>query len=94
MHFVHDCCTKTVLSGVATFSVAMCHFVIVINFKTLPGLLSMQMYDARTGMYWYLQLAIHLLNLSILSLENDAASPFQICAVVLPKLVSLQYLHT
>ena len=46
----------------------------------------------------YLQLAIHLLNLSILSLENDAASPFQICAVVLPKLhgklTLLTYIYT
>ena len=35
----------------------------------------------------YLQFAIRLLDLATLSLENDMASPFHICGVVIPKLV-------
>ena len=34
------------------------------------------------------QLAIHLLDLSVLSIENDVATPFQLCGIVVPKLVS------
>lgn len=34
-----------------------------------------------------LQLAIQLLDLATLFVENNAASPFQLCGIVIPKLV-------
>jgi hypothetical protein len=35
----------------------------------------------------FLQLAVQLLDLAALFVENDAASPFQLCGIVIPKLV-------
>ena len=38
----------------------------------------------------FLQLAIQLLDLAALFVENDAASPFQLCGIVIPKLVCIE----
>ena len=38
----------------------------------------------------FLQLAIQLLDLAALFVENDAASPFQLCGIVIPKLVCIK----
>ena len=35
----------------------------------------------------FLQLAIQLLDLAAMFVDNDAASPFQLCGIVIPKLV-------
>ena len=40
-------------------------------------------------MLWLcLQFAVQLLNLAILAQDKDASSPFHICGIVIPKLVS------
>ena len=37
-----------------------------------------------------LQLAVQLLDLAAMFVEHDTASPFQLCGIVIPKLVSVK----
>ena len=40
-----------------------------------------------TGDFHFIQFAVQLLNLTILAQDKDVSSPFQICGIVIPKLV-------